>query len=513
MNRTKAWCLVVVAGAGVTFSCVQDRATSPSSEPSPGPSVVTVAGTPIPENLARAGMQLVTRLVALGLRDSNARAYVFDQLHGSPYREHKLHFAPFLSKVGSPLLARIAAMKGVPESAVGGMLDSLIDLEFYMPVKDHWARWTGGPDLIVATALKDHEIPVAYDLDGHPVPLTSSATPPSTPTLAIVPVETDFSVQRSSAQCYENCGGVGGGGSPPPPGLNMTFSYIGGDWEGFLMGDPEFEVHVLTIRRNTSGAHDYRCAGEHAPIWSSVYDQNGTSWSGNVELLSYQELNTFAEESTHTIVQVWEDDKEACIIRKDREWVTAAVSAVLGFVGVSVDFSIVKKGWYEACSPDGYAVCWASILVFPFAPLVLIAALQNDDYVGTVVPTSVAGVSYSDANYVMLNEKGVIKGRVMLTGAPYVSPPLPGPQLHAEISGPSALAPNTTCTWSVGVTGASGSINYQWYRDGTPVSSSSSYTGSSGSGFTLAVYVSNGSHAAADALTVSTSQGSYTCSP
>jgi len=35
-----------------------------------------------------------------------------------------------------------------------------------MPVKEHWDQWSGSADLIVATALCDHEIPVAYDTRG-----------------------------------------------------------------------------------------------------------------------------------------------------------------------------------------------------------------------------------------------------------------------------------------------------------------------------------------------------------
>lgn len=257
---------VALTGMWLTLSCVQDRATSPSSEPPRAPSVTTVAGIPATESQARERLALITRLVALTLRESTVRAYVLAQLHASPFREHKLHFGPFRLRAGNPFLARIAALRGVSESAVGALLDSLVDLEFYMPVKDHWARWTGGPDLIVATALKDHEIPVAYDLDGNPVPLSSSVTPPATPTLAIVPVETDFSVQPPSAQCYEDCGGGGGGGgSPPPAGVLMTFSYIPGDYEGFLMGDPEFEVHALARKNSTdTQVSDWQCAGKHA---------------------------------------------------------------------------------------------------------------------------------------------------------------------------------------------------------------------------------------------------------
>jgi len=99
------------------------------------------------------------------------------------------------------------------EDAALAAVDSLIDMEFYMPVKEHFGRWTGDSNLIVAAALRDHEIPVAFALDGSRVTLHSAHEAPPTPTLGIVPSETDFSQIPGPLlqQCQENCGGTGGG--------------------------------------------------------------------------------------------------------------------------------------------------------------------------------------------------------------------------------------------------------------------------------------------------------------
>src|SRR5207247_4883524 len=113
----------------------------------------------------------LTRAVALSLARPAVRQAVYDALHASPYREHKLHLPVYLRNSGRPLLAAMAALRGAgaTESAVLKTADSAIDLEFYMPVKSHFASWTGDDNLIVATAPRDHELTVAYDLRGEQV--------------------------------------------------------------------------------------------------------------------------------------------------------------------------------------------------------------------------------------------------------------------------------------------------------------------------------------------------------
>src|SRR5207247_10585165 len=99
---------------------------------------------------------------------------------------------------------------------------------------------------------------------GAPVILTSAEEPPPTPTLAIVPVETDFSPRppaiSAAAGCDPEAGpccdpaadmcdpppSSGGGPYPAPTcpsstGLRMPSTTGAGHVEGFLMGDPEFE--------------------------------------------------------------------------------------------------------------------------------------------------------------------------------------------------------------------------------------------------------------------------------
>jgi len=518
----------------ILASCNSDRTASP---PEDGPPAYSATGIPSSESAMRARLDHITRAVALALRDQQVRAHVYQQLHASPDREHKLHFQPFASRVDSPFSSAIASAAGLTDVGLRALLDSVIDLEFYMPVKEHWAQWTGGGNLLVAWAFRDHEVPVAYDLSGAPVILTSAEEPPPTPTLAIVPVETDFSPRPPAISAAAGCDPEAGpccdpaadmcdpppssGGGPYPAttcpsytGLCMTYSTVPGDWEGFLMGDPEFEVHVLKREVGSESLEHFRCAGEHAPVAASVYDQNTSTWQGTVELLTLAEAQTFAANDTKLVIQMWEDDRDACVIRKNPQWVKAAALTVAATFASFVGIDILDRGWDQTCrnySTDEQ-ICWLVVFFLPQAPFWIIEALQNDDYVGEFVPASLTGGSDLYHNHTLINEKGQVKGSVFLAGPAFLPATPPPAPFAVTISGPGAAPPNSTCTWSSNVSGAPGPPTFEWYRNGQLVATASSYTGASGdASFDLLLSVVSGGQSVSNAQTVSVSAGSPPC--
>src|SRR5437660_212947 len=221
----------------------------------------------------------LARGLALALADPAFRARVHAELDRSPYREHKLPFQRFLAADGGVALAALARRTGRPASDLAREADAAIPLEMYLPVPAHRHAWTGGANVLVATAIGDHDVPVAFDVHGNRR-LLDPAHPPATPVIAVVPVETDFSPKPSALiECLESCGGGGGGGgsgggggggvSPPPPspGLYMTKAHFVDDFVGWLKGGPGVEVTILGRNGQSGWLTDYHCAGErqHAP--------------------------------------------------------------------------------------------------------------------------------------------------------------------------------------------------------------------------------------------------------
>jgi hypothetical protein len=109
-------------------------------------------------------------------------------MSSSPVNGGKLYFSAYLRGEGAPLLRAMTQAGKVSEAYVFQLLNAMPALEIYLPVDEHRAQWTGGDDLIVAASLDEENAPFGVRLDGQLVRL-SVETPPSTPTVAIVPAE------------------------------------------------------------------------------------------------------------------------------------------------------------------------------------------------------------------------------------------------------------------------------------------------------------------------------------
>src|SRR3989454_11129611 len=197
----KALYLVTLASLGAVIAC-GDHPSVTAPERTAAPPAAPSASEAAPEKLARA--------VALALADPDFRAYVKAQLDASSFREHKLPFQRFLAANGGRAAAALAQSAGATPAAMLRAADAAIPLEFYVPVPAHRTAWAGDENLLVATALRDHDAPVAFDPRGER-PGPSPDEPPATPVLDLVPVESDFRVPVTPVWCY-GCGGGGGGG-------------------------------------------------------------------------------------------------------------------------------------------------------------------------------------------------------------------------------------------------------------------------------------------------------------
>ncbi len=403
MSSHKALYPVVVTAALVAAAACSDkpRVTAPVAGPSPAVSAAAAPDKPLPEGLARQ--------FARALANPAFRAYVKAALDSSPYREHKLQFQTFLGAANSRALRELAAANGVAADEITRGARAAIPLEVYLPVPAHRAAWQADSNVLVATAIKDKDVPVAFDIHGKRQ-LLDPDTPPATPVIALVPVETDFSPKPQRMECLD-CGSTGGGGGPlptsPPPGLYMTKAHFVQTFESWLKGDPEFEVHILGQLGASDSLMDYQCAGEHAG-GPYTFDQNDKDWSGSVLLFSQQQISDYnaAHPGQNMRVFFVEDDDTACEIKTDPSRFQHLILTVdsaysRNTTGNDSSTTIVKAWKYGRAA---YSI-WQALASW---------IKSNDELVGNAVQDQIVGSFYPGYNWFVKGENNITNGWVNL---------------------------------------------------------------------------------------------------
>jgi hypothetical protein len=400
MNRPyRLAILALLAGAAGCSDRADQAPTAPPDGAGPAAPAAVQTSTAAQERLARR--------MALALADPAFRAYVKDALDRSPVREHKLQLQRLIGRPDRRARQAMARAGREPEAAIEADARSAIPLEFYMPVAAHRAAWTGGADILVATARGDRERPVAFDIRGKRR-LLSPATPPATPVLAVVPVETDFDGgdDVGLAKAGEGGGGNGGGGGTDgsvTPGLYMTYSHFVDDFEGWLKGNPEYEIHILGQLGTSDSLTSYQCAGEHA-AGAYSFDQNDRDWTGSVLLFSNAQLTGYktAHPNQNIRVLALEDDDGACQIRLDgnrfKTFQNALQSQYPNLTGGKDATSGLSRIFTRANALQKIlraAYSWIT---------------SQDDLIGNAIEDSVVGEYRAGANWIVRGENNVTNG-------------------------------------------------------------------------------------------------------
>ncbi len=389
-----------------------------STAPAPKPDAPAPApAPPSPEEEAeRAALQRAARQFALALADPTFRSYVKQSLEGSPFRESKLPFQRFTAGSQHPSLRQALALDGAPAMTLGERAAGAPSAEFYFPVERHRLAWTGDDNILVATALRDHEAPVAFDLKGSRRVLDPE-TPPAIPVLAVVPQELDFDSPMAAKCLTEECtspwgggggtagggGGGGGTGSVIAGDLRMSYAEFDDDYEGWLKGKPEYEIHIMGPRSqsDTSVVVSYQCIGEYAG-GAYTWDSNDRTWSGNVMLFSDAQLASFetAYPETSFLIYAVEDDDTACVIKTngDREKAVlhALETAVNSYKGARGTPTLSVDGIRRQLEAGKSGVDFIDALVSFIK--------TQDEAIGFAVADSVAGRSHHTGNWVILNQ-------------------------------------------------------------------------------------------------------------
>ncbi len=204
----------------------------------------------------RYSRERLARRFALALADPRFRASVKSQLDASPVRERGSHFQRFLKREGGRALREVARISRTPQGTIETDAGKSNALEMYFPVPEHRVKWDGGADLLVATALRDGEAPVAFDTGGRrqvfyagftgPRPHRCSPSSRSRPTSTRRPRRRRSSAARPAE------------GQPRPAGLYLTASHFVQDFEGWLEKNAEFEIHILGQSGQTDSLNSYR---------------------------------------------------------------------------------------------------------------------------------------------------------------------------------------------------------------------------------------------------------------
>jgi len=354
----------------------------------------------------------VTRRLALALADPGFRARFRARLTTSPYREQKLHLQRTLEAGGAAEQRAVARLNGEAAQVTDSVYRAAPALEVYLPVPEHRARWHGEPELLVATAARDGDIPVAYDLQGRRH-LLDPTRPPMTPVLAVVPVETDFDAPglasgvRRNVTCTlpTNCGGGGGGGTVPTPGLYMTKAHFNGDFEGWLKGSPEFEIHIMGQKGATDSLTKLQCAGEHQP--GAYYWDGGTDWSGNVLLFSQSQIDSYkaAHPGEAFRIVALEDDDTACVLKVDsNRWMTfvGSLGPLYQDVTGAVDSGTVNKYIKAAKSLRDFLAALGGLIK------------TNDDLIGNAMEDKVVQEYHAGFNWILKADNDDTNGWITL---------------------------------------------------------------------------------------------------
>ena len=215
-----------------------------------------------------------------------------------------------------------------------------------------------------------------------------------------MPVETDFG--------YDPLNSLPAPPPPPPPpspptGLYMTAAHFRDDFEGWLKGDPEYEIHILGQSGGSDSLTSYQCAGEHAGGYYA-FDQNDHDWSGNVLLFSQAQLNSYKAAHANQNVRSWLSRTTTGPARSD--WMATGSRRFRprcrARIPTSLEARTARSGLAKVFKR---ANALQKILRAAYSVIT-----SQDDLIGNAIEDRVVGEFHAGSNWIVRGESNVTNG-------------------------------------------------------------------------------------------------------
>jgi len=230
-------------------------------------------------------------------------------------------------------------------------------------------------------------------------------TPPSVPVLALVPQESDFDAPVRTADLYvdDSPGGV----TSDPAGLYLTQATYLQSFEGWLKGDPEFDIHVLGKAAGKDSMTALSCSGRTAQGLYN-YRQASLEWTGRALLYTTAQLESYqaANPGQGFRVFVVEDDDGACVMKTQSTTISNTI-ATIERLWPQITGGLLKG------LPLSKRVEAARALI-PFVGAIANFFRTNDDVVGNAVEARVTGEVIPTGNWVVKGENATTTGYLTL---------------------------------------------------------------------------------------------------
>ena len=180
----------------------------------------------------------------------------------------------------------------------------------------------------------------------------------------------------------------------------MTYFSVNKDFEGWLKGAPEYEVHIMAPVSQTDTIH-YRtlyCIGESGAdrYWNNDNDR----WDGDLVLMSAAQLDAYHTtfpRNNFSIMAI-EDDDTSCEIKVERDLIGPVIDGISRLTGdyKAARDSIGLNGKTLTAAKSGWDLLGAITTLIK----------TNDDLIGIAIANSVTGATSSAGNWAWIGEGG-----------------------------------------------------------------------------------------------------------